>query len=52
MGSEAPVDLTARVAHFWSEWTDDNAPINERGMYRLAAEDFLSKFDVTEKAAR
>lgn len=41
--------LAERIAKFWSEWTDDAAPLRERGVYRLAAEDFLRKFDVTEK---
>lgn len=38
------------LAKFWSEWTNDNAPIGE-GVYRLAAKDFLAKYDVMPKPA-
>lgn len=37
-----------QLAKFWSEWTDDNAPLN-MGTYRLAARDFLKKFDITPR---
>jgi len=43
--------LVEEIAHFWSEWTDDGAPLRERGIYRLAAEDFVKKFDVKERVA-
>lgn len=36
------------LAHFWSEWVDDNAPVNERGIYTVAAKDFLAKYVVTD----
>ncbi|MCU1441117.1 MAG: hypothetical protein JWP85_2114 [Rhodoglobus sp.] len=36
-----------RIAHFWSEWTDDAAPLHERTSYRMAADDFVKKFRVT-----
>lgn len=37
------------IAHFLSEWLDDNAPLNESGIYSLVARDFLSKFNITKK---
>ena len=37
------------LAKFWSEWTDDMAPLN-LSTYRLAARDFLEKFDVVRKS--
>jgi hypothetical protein len=39
------------LAKFWSEWTDDNAPLNERGVYLSAAKSFLNKYNVTAKDA-
>lgn len=42
-------ELVRAIAHFWSEWTDDSAPVNERGIYTTAARDFLVKFDVAKK---
>lgn len=41
--------LAERIAHFWSEWTDDAAPTRERTEYLQAAKHFLLRFDVTEK---
>ena len=38
------------LAHFWSEWTSDSAPLLERIVYLPAAKDFLNKYDVTPKA--
>jgi hypothetical protein len=40
-------ELIAKIAHFWSEWTDDSAPLRERGLYSMAAKDFIEKFQVT-----
>lgn len=37
------------LAKFWSEWTDDAAPLNQHGTYLFAARDFLAKYDVTPK---
>lgn len=39
---------TEELARFWSEWTDDDAPLN-LGVYRSAADRFLKKYDVTPK---
>lgn len=44
-------ELIARIAHFWSEWTDDMAPLQERGLFTQAARDFVTKFDITPKEA-
>jgi hypothetical protein len=44
--AETPIE---HVAHFWSEWIDEMAPLHERGVYRVAAEDFAKKFIVTER---
>lgn len=37
------------IAHFWSEWTDDMAPLREHGLYLTAAADFLLHYTVTPK---
>lgn len=39
------------LAHYWSEWTDDNAPLNERGAYLTAARDFLRWYTISARNA-
>jgi len=41
-------ELIATIAKFWSEWTDDMAPLRERGAYTQAARAFVEKFNVSE----
>lgn len=36
------------LAKFWSEWTNDNAPLG-LGVYQSAARAFLEQYDVTPK---
>jgi len=42
-------EQAAEIAHFWSEYTDDKAPLNEKGVYLPAAKRFLEKFTVHKK---
>jgi len=42
-------ELIAEIAHFWSEWTDDMAPLRERNEYTQAARDFVKKFAVATR---
>lgn len=43
---EVPAEV---IAHFWSEWTDDEAPLNERKVYLMASHAFLQKYEVRKK---
>jgi hypothetical protein len=42
-------ELAREIAHFWSEWTDDMAPLRERSEYYQAAKDFLTKYSIEKK---
>lgn len=47
---DPPEEVPAEViAHFWSEWTDDEAPLNERKVYLMASHAFLEKYEVRKK---